>query len=301
MDLTLLILAAGMGSRYGGIKQLDPIGPSGETIMDYSIYDAKRAGFNKIIFVIRKSLEKDFKEQIFSKYKGFIVMDYVFQELEDLPIGFSLPKDRTKPWGTAHAVLSAHTKIKENFAVINADDFYGASAYLTMSNFFNTLKLNATKHCLLTYSLIKTTSKNGSVSRGICQIDKNNNLIKVVEHTNIVEKENKLFSIISQNQLIKLEKDSPTSMNFMGFSPDIFVFIKSQFIDFLFQNLHNLKSEFFLPDILSKLIEKENAQIPCIPTTEQWFGVTYQEDKGLVIREINRKVIKGDYPKNLFN
>jgi NDP-sugar pyrophosphorylase family protein len=296
LKTSLLILAAGMGSRYGGLKQLDAIGPFGETLMDYSIYDAKRAGFNKVVFVIRKSLEKDFIKKVFPKYQGFIEVDYVFQEINNLPDGFKLPNKRSKPWGTAHAVLVAKSKIKENFAVINADDYYGVAAYQRMFNF---LQNNTPKYGLVTYELNKTTSLNGTVSRGICELDTNDFLINIVEHTHIIEENNKVYSVLPKEKLL-LDTKAPTSMNFMGFNSDIFSFIQKQFILFLEQHIYKEKSEFFLPDILASLIESKNEKIQCIPTNEQWFGVTYAKDKQRVLNQINKKIKEGIYPNKLY-
>ena len=299
MKPTLLILAAGMGSRYGGLKQLDAVGPSGETIMDYSIYDAKEAGFGKVIFVIRKSLEKDFQEKIFSKYQDFIEIDYVFQELENLPDGFTLPTKRNKPWGTAHAVLVAKPKINENFAVINADDFYGKTAYQSMFHFLNNTDLQDNTHCLLTYNLKNTISKYGSVSRGVCKINKENNLMHIVEHTKIYSKDNLIYSEHASNT-IKLKENTPISMNFMGFTPQIFSYIEQYFISFLNINANKPKAEFYLPSLLANLIKNKEASINTIPTAEQWFGVTYKEDKEQVIKGIQEKIEAGEYPIKLY-
>lgn len=265
--------------------------------MDYSIYDAQRAGFNKVVFVIRKSLEKDFIEKIFPKYQGFIEVDYVFQELNNLPNGFQLPKNRTKPWGTAHAVLVAKSKIKENFAVINADDYYGVAAYRSMYEFLQNKE--ASKYALVTYELNKTTSTNGTVSRGICKLDAANFLIKIVEHTHIIEEDDKVYSVFPKERLL-LDKKAATSMNFMGFNPDIFSFIHEQFSLFLERHIHDEKSEFFLPDILASLIAEKQEKIQCIPTDEQWFGVTYAKDKQRVLNEIKLKIAAGIYPDQLY-
>lgn len=300
MQPSLLILAAGMGSRYGGLKQLEGIGPNGETIMDYSIYDAKRAGFGKVVFVIRKSLEQDFKEKIFSKYEGFIDIDYVFQELDNLPEGYSVPDGREKPWGTAHAVMVAEEKIKEPFAVINADDFYGADSFTVMASFLQALDSeNNYTYCLLAYKLKNTLSEHGSVSRGICELDKNKFLEKVVEHTKIYRKNGKILSDFN-GETVELREDAPTSMNLMGFTPSAFEYLKQYFKIFFDENYTNLKAEFYLPVFLTKVIKSGQGKVKVLPSNERWFGVTYQDDKPIVVKSINEKVANGEYPLKLF-
>ncbi len=300
MQPTLLILAAGMGSRYGGLKQLDGIGPNGETIMDYSIYDAKRAGFGKVVFVIRKSLEQDFKEKIFSKYEGFIDIDYVFQELDNLPEGCSVPEGREKPWGTAHAVMVAEEKIKEPFAVINADDFYGADSFTVMASFLQALDPeNNYTYCLLAYKLKNTLSEHGSVSRGICELDKNKFLEKVVEHTKIYRENGKILSEFN-GEIVELREDAPTSMNLMGFTPSAFEYLKQYFRTFFDENHDNLKAEFYLPVFLTNVIKSGQGKVKVLPSNERWFGVTYQEDRPIVVESIKEKVANGEYPQKLF-
>ncbi len=300
MQPTLLILAAGMGSRYGGLKQLDGIGPNGETIMDYSIYDAKRAGFGKVVFVIRKSLEKDFQDKIFSKYKGFIDIDYVFQELDNLPVGCSVPEGREKPWGTAHAVMVAEEKIKEPFAVINADDFYGADSFTVMASFLQALDPeNNYTYCLLAYKLKNTLSEHGSVSRGICELDKNKFLEKVVEHTKIYKENGKILSNF-KGEIVELREDAPTSMNLMGFTPSVFEYLKQYFRTFFDENYKNLKAEFYLPAFLTDVIKSGQGKVKVLPSNERWFGVTYQDDRPIVVESIKEKVANGEYPEKLF-
>ena len=301
MKPTLLILAAGMGSRYGGLKQLDGIGPSGETIMDYSIYDAKRAGFGKVVFVIRESLEQDFKGKIFSKYEGFIDIDYVFQELDNLPEGCSVPVGREKPWGTAHAVLVAESKIKEPFAVINADDFYGADSFKVIASFLQALDPdNNHTYCLLAYKLRKTLSEHGTVSRGICKLDKNDYLETVVEHTKIYPVENDIHSELSDGKIVKLAENAPTSMNLMGFTPTAFQYFKYYFTEFFDKNKDNLKAEFYLPLLLTSIIKSGQGKVRVLPSNERWFGVTYQEDRAFVVKNVKAKVDAGEYPEKLF-
>lgn len=301
MQPTLLILAAGMGSRYGGLKQLDGIGPSGETIMDYSIYDAKRAGFGKVVFVIRESLAQEFKEKIFSKYENFIEIDYVFQELDNLPEGCSVPEGREKPWGTAHAVLVAEDKINEPFAVINADDFYGADSFNVMASFLQALdKDNDYTYCLLAYKLKNTLSEHGTVSRGICDLDKNKFLEKVVEHTKIYRKDDEIHSELADGKIVKLSEDAPTSMNLMGFTPSAFQYFKYYFLEFFNVNNKNLKAEFYLPSLLTNVIKSGQGKVRVLPSNERWFGVTYKEDRPFVVENIKQKVENGEYPEKLF-
>lgn len=300
MKPTLLILAAGMGSRYGGLKQLDKVGPSGETLMDYSIYDAIRAGFGKVVFVIRKSFENEFKEHVFSKYEKFIPVDYVFQELDMLPVGYSVPAGREKPWGTGHAVLMAKSKINEPFAVINADDFYGRDSYMAVASFLNALDDdNKHTYCLLAYKLKNTLSEYGSVSRGLCYLDKNDYLINIEEHTKIF-KEGEAIVSIKDNEKYILSEDAPISMNLMGFTPSSFKYFKYYFDDFIEKNKNELKSELYLPEVLSKIIKSGSGKVRVLPSNERWFGVTYKEDREIVVNSISVMVKNGIYPKNLW-
>jgi len=301
MKPTLLILAAGLGSRYGGLKQLDQIGPSGETLMDYSIYDAKRAGFGKVVFVIRKSFEEDFKTHIFSKYNEFIDVDYVFQELDMLPEGYSVPPDRKKPWGTGHAVLMAQSKITGPFAVINADDFYGKDSFLAIASFLNALdEDNNNRYCLLAYKLKNTLSEHGSVSRGLCYLDKNDYLINIEEHTKIHIEKDKIISVVKDNEKFDLSENAPVSMNLMGFTPSAFSYFKHYFNEFIENNYNNLKAELYLPEVVSKIIKSGSAKVRVLPSNEKWFGVTYKEDKEVVVQNINEMITKGIYPEKLW-
>ena len=300
MKPTLLILAAGLGSRYGGLKQFDKIGPSGETIMDYSIYDAKRAGFGKVVFVIRKSFEDDFKKQVLSKYTNFIEVDYVFQELDKLPDGVTLPEERKKPWGTGHAVLVAKDKINEPFAVINADDFYGKDSFIAIASYLMAIDEGIdNKFCLLAYKLKNTLSEHGSVSRGVCYLDKNDYLINIVEHTKIYKEESNIYSDFEDKKLI-INEDTPVSMNLMGFAPCAFHFFESYFNSFIKENINNLKAEFYLPTVVTNIIKNGLGKVRVLPSNEKWFGVTYQEDREIVVNSIKAKVEDGTYPESLF-
>lgn len=299
MKPTLLILAAGMGSRYGSLKQIDAIGPSGETIIDYSVYDAIRAGFGKVVFVIRKNIEKEFKEVFGNRFQNRIQIDYVFQELENLPQGYSLPEGREKPWGTAHAVLMAKDVIKEPFAVINADDFYGADAFKKLADFFAQTDIDGNIFSMVGYTLNKTLSDHGFVSRGVCETDTESNLITVVERTKIEKVDDKiLFS--DGEQKIELQGDEKVSMNFWGFMPSFFKYAESDFITFLNESIEVPKSEFFIPLVVNNLIQSNTIKLKVLPTSASWFGVTYKEDKPIVIQKLKDLVAEGVYPENLW-
>lgn len=300
MKPTLLILAAGMGSRYGSLKQIDAIGPSGETIIDYSVYDAVRAGFGKVVFVIRKNIEKEFKEVFGNRFQNKIQVEYVFQELENLPEGFSLPKDREKPWGTAHAVLMAKDVIKEPFAVINADDFYGADAFRKLADFFAQTNINGNIYSMVGYTLNKTLSDHGSVSRGVCETDSEGNLITVVERTKI-EKKNGKIHFVDNDQKYQLKGDEKVSMNFWGFMPSFFDYAERDFIAFLKESIHVPKSEFFIPLVVNNLIQSNTIKLKVLPTSASWFGVTYKEDKPVVIQKVKELIDSGVYPEELWN
>ena len=301
MKPTLLILAAGLGSRYGGLKQLDQIGPSGETLMDYSIYDALRAGFGKVVFVIRKSFEEDFKMHIFSKYTEYIEVDYVFQELDMLPEGFSVPEGRVKPWGTGHAVLMAQPKINGPFAVINADDFYGKDSYMAVSAFLNALD-DDNKHtfCLLAYKLKNTLSEFGSVSRGLCYLDKNDYLTNIEEHTKISIENGKIISL-RNNEKFELSDNAPVSMNLMGFNTSAFKYFRYHFNEFIEKNHKELKAELYLPEVLSKIIKSGSGKVRVLPSNEKWFGVTYKEDREIVVNNLANRIKEGLYPEKLWD
>jgi hypothetical protein len=295
---TLLILAAGMASRYGSMKQIQSFGPSGETIVDYSIYDAIRAGFKKVVFIIRKEFADDFKEIFEPKLKGKIAVDYVFQDLNAYTDGYQVPPDRTKPWGTAHAVLCAKAAIDEPFAVINADDFYGRDAFEKAYKFL-TIEAGEKVYSIIGYDLLKTLSDNGTVNRGVCQVDANGNLTSIAERINISRANGKI--ICDDNQQPKeLPLQSSVSMNFWCFAPSIFPYSEKLFIEFLGKNLSNLKSEFFIPIVGDEFINKGGGVIKVIPTSSQWFGVTYKEDAPGVKASLDALVNAGEYPTSLW-
>jgi NDP-sugar pyrophosphorylase family protein len=300
MKTTLLFLAAGMGSRYGGLKQLDQFGPNGETLMEYSIYDGIKAGFEKIIFVIRRDFEQAFKETYIDKIKDKVEVDYVFQELNALPAGFSIPEGREKPWGTGHAIMVAKDVINEPFAVVNADDFYGREAYQIIHDFLATLdKYDSTTYTIIGYPLAKTLSEHGHVSRGVCEVDKDGNLIEVIERLKIAREKNGIYYHEDGNSF-PLPEDTSVSMNLMGFDPTFFNYLEKYFVDFLKESIDNLKSEYLLPTVVNKLAVTNQVKVKVLKTDAQWFGVTYQEDRPIVIKKIKDMVEKGIYPSHLW-
>ncbi|WP_019036713.1 nucleotidyltransferase [Prevotella amnii] len=303
MKPTLLLLAAGMGSRYGGLKQLDGLGPNGETIMDYSIYDAIQAGFGKIVFVIRKDFEDQFRKKVLSKYEGHIPTEIVFQSIDNLPEGYSVPEGREKPWGTNHAVLMAKNVIKEPFCVINCDDFYNRDSFRVIGNFLANLPNNSkNKYAMVGFRVGNTLSENGTVSRGICTTNTEKLLVDVVERTKIERREGKVQYIDDEGKWVVTDDDTPVSMNVWGFTPDYFEYSESYFKDFLNdpKNLENKKSEFFIPLMVNKLIKDDTATVKVLDTTSSWFGVTYPEDRENVVTKIQSLVKAGIYPNKLF-
>lgn len=300
---TLLVLAAGMGSRYGSLKQLDGLGPSGETIMDYSIYDAIRAGFGKVVFIIRRSFEQDFREKILSKYEGRIPVDVVFQDMDNLPAGFSVPEGREKPWGTNHAVMMAKDVIKEPFAVINADDFYGRSGFAVIADKLRQLAGGHDKYCMVGYRVGNTLSESGSVARGVCEVDANNFLTGVVERTAIQRNAEGKIAFTDENGKEQiLGENTPVSMNMWGFTPDYFEHSEAYFKVFLSdpKNMENLKAEFFIPLMVNKLINEKTATVKVLDTTSKWFGVTYSADRAGTVARIQSLIDEGVYPSKLF-
>ena len=301
MKPTLLILAAGMGSRYGGLKQLDGVGPSGETILEYSIYDAIRAGFGKIVFVIRPDFAEDFKSQISSKFADTIAVDFVFQELHMIPEGFQVPSDRQKPWGTGHAILLARDVIKEPFVAINADDFYGAASYQLLADFLNDINdLTAPTYAMVGYILRNTLSEHGSVARGVCQRE-GNYLKNIVELTKIEKTQNGAKYTDENGQVHSLNGDEIVSLNIWGFTPALFDQLDRLFANFLKEEGQALKSEFYIPTVVGTLIDQGAATVEVLPSQEPWFGVTYREDKPAVMDSIRRLVDQQHYPENLWS
>lgn len=298
MQPTLLILAAGMASRYGSMKQIQGFGPSGETIMDYSIYDAVRAGFKKVVFIIREDFAEDFKEIFEPKLKGKIAIDYVYQDLHAFTGGYPVPAERTKPWGTAHAVLCAMDVIREPFAVINADDFYGKDAFEKAYKFLVN-ECNERLYSIIGYELAKTLSDNGTVSRGVCEVDEANNLVSIAERTKIYQEGDKI-TYEEGDKKFEVPFDSKVSMNFWCFDPSVFSFTAQIFSTFLAEDGKNPKAEFFIPIIGDRFIKEKKGEIKVIPTSAQWFGVTYKEDAPIVQASLNDLIAKGEYPGNLW-
>lgn len=301
MKPTLLILAAGMGSRYGGLKQLDGIGPHGETIMDYSIYDAIKAGFGKVVFVIRKSFEKEFNELIIKKFKNLIDIEVVFQDLDKIPEGYTYSPRREKPWGTNHAVLMAKDVIHEPFGVINADDFYGRESFEILSNFLQSVTDKKNEYCMIGYRVENTLSENGPVSRGICIVNENNELLDVVERTSIQEKGGAIIYLDENGREVTIPPETTVSMNMWGFTPDYFDYSLEYFKKFLEENSQNIKAEFYIPTVVNQLVNEKKVICKVIETPSKWFGITYAEDKPQTILKINELIHKGIYPQKLFD
>jgi len=301
MKPVLFVLAAGMGSRYGGLKQLDGLGPNGETIMDYSIYDAIRAGFGKVVFVIRESFEQDFREKILRKYENLIPVETVFQELDKLPDGFQLNKNREKPWGTNHAVMMGKEVIKEPFLVINADDFYGRESYLIAAEYLQSLEHEKNHYFMIGYRIGNTLSESGSVARGICSTDSEGFLSSVVERTYVIRDVDGKIKYRDENgKMIEVDENSPVSMNMWGFTTEYFDYSDSLFVDFLIKNQDNLKAEMYIPWAIDCLIEKAQVRVKVLDTSSKWFGVTYADDRASVVEKINQLVREGEYPGRLF-
>ena len=300
---TLLVLAAGMGSRYGSLKQMDGVGPNGEAIIDYSVHDAIRAGFGKVVFVIRHSFADDFIS-VFNRerFGGKIEVEYVYQELDYLPEGFTVPEGREKPWGTNHAVMMAAKAIATPFAVINADDFYGQNSYEVMGSYLSNLADSRNSYAMVGYEVNKTLSENGTVSRGVCTVDSDNFLTSMVERTKIERNSEGVIVFHDLGDDVALEENTPVSMNFFGFTPDYFEYSEQTFKEFLSDenNQTNLRSEFFIPLMVNTLISNGTAKMKVLSTTAKWFGVTYKEDKPQLMAKIEALIEAGVYPRNLW-
>lgn len=301
MKPTLLVLAAGMGSRYGGLKQLDQVGPSGETIIDYSIFDAIRAGFGKVVFIIRRDIEKEFKAAVGSRYEGKIAVDYAFQQIDALPEGFSVPEGREKPWGTGHAVYTAKELINEPFAVINGDDFYGREGFQLLADCLCKSKDGAkADFSMCGFIMRNTLSDNGSVSRGVCEVNSTGNLTEVVEHTKIERNAKAAKSFMKDGSVVDFTGDEIVSMNMWGFTPSLFEYMDDMFVDFLKVHGQEMKSEFFIPLVADTLIKNGKATVKVMTSEDEWFGITYREDKPTVVASIKKLVEQGIYPNKLF-
>ncbi|MBQ9077409.1 MAG: nucleotidyltransferase [Muribaculaceae bacterium] len=300
MKPTLFVLAAGMGSRYGGLKQLDGLGPNGETIMDYSIFDAIRSGFGKIVFVIRRDFEADFREKILSKYENHIPVEVVFQGLDCLPDGFNCPETREKPWGTNHAVLMGKSAIKEPFAVINADDFYGRNTFEVMAKELMRERCDEGDYCMVGFKVGNTMSEGGTVARGVCDV-KNGFLSTVVERTAIgYNKKNEIVFPDENGNIQKLNPATLVSMNMWGFTPDYFDYSEAYFKEFLDENIDNPKAEYFIPSVVNRMITSGAATVKVLETSSRWFGVTYASDRSGVVARLAELHESGEYPDRMF-
>ncbi len=300
MKPTLFVLAAGMGSRYGGLKQLDQLGPNGETIMDYSIYDALQAGFGKVVFVIRKDFEQDFRQKVLAKYEGHVPVEVVFQSIDALPEGYTRPADRTKPWGTNHAVLMGKDVIKEPFAVINADDFYGRDAFKVIAEELTKPHEGKGDYCMVGFRVGNTMTENGSVARGVCET-KDGKLATITERTAISYDDNHNIIFTDENNRVQtLDPKTPVSMNLWGFTPDYFDYSSREFIKFLDKDLNTPKSEFFIPLCIDTLIKSGEATVKVLDTDSKWFGVTYAADRPGVVEKFASLHADGTYPSPLF-
>lgn len=300
MKPTLFILAAGMGSRYGGLKQLDGLGPNGETIMDYSVFDAMRAGFGKVVFVIRKDFEEDFRRVVLSKYADHVPCEVCFQGIDNLPEGFTRNPERTKPWGTNHAVLMAKDLIHEPFMVINADDFYGKESFEVMAKFLLSVNGEQGKYCMAGYRVGNTLSEHGTVSRGVCATDKLGFLTDVVERTAIESKDGHIVFPDENGNEVEIPFDTPVSMNMWGFTPEYFEYTEAAFKAFLTEHGQELKTEFYIPTLVNDLIKAGKATCQVLDTPAKWFGVTYADDRQMVVDKIQALVDAGVYPNKLF-
>lgn len=303
MKPTVVILAAGMGSRYGGLKQVDPVGPSGETIMDYSVFDALRAGFGRIVFVIRREFEAVFRETVGAKYAGVAEVDYAFQSIDDLPEGFTVPADRTKPWGTAHAIRAARDAVSTPFAAINADDFYGRDAFQRLADFLTQpacSQQQKMRFAMVGYRLDQTLSENGSVARGVCQVSADGLLETVREMTKLVRISGGAENREDPARPVALGGAERVSMNLWGFTPELFAALEERFPQWLKANAGNPKAEWYIPFVVDEMVRDGAAEVAVLPTESAWFGVTYREDKPLVEAAIRRLVESGEYPAQLW-
>ncbi len=294
---TLLVLAAGMGSRYGGLKQIDPVGPSGETIIDYSVFDALRAGFGKLVFVIRRDLEQQFKELVGARFEQRLPVDYAFQELDNLPVGFTVPAGRTKPWGTAHAILMGDDAVEEPFAAINADDFYGAQSFQLLAKH---LQSGSPDYAMVGFILRNTLSEHGSVARGVCQVGAGGYLQTVTELTKLEPAGSGARNTGPDGQITQLTGDEAVSLNMWGFTPAVFPQLRQRFREFLERRGADPKAECYIPSVVAELIEAGEARVKVLRTKDAWVGVTYREDRPQVVESIRRLVARGEYPSRLW-
>lgn len=303
MHPTLLVLAAGMGSRYGGLKQVEPAGPSGETLMDYAVHDALQGGFDRVVFVIRRDFEAPFREQVGRKYEGRVAVDYAFQELSDLPAGFAAPPERSKPWGTAHAIRAARSLIQAPFAIINADDYYGRDAFATLGKFLSRSHTSADQRLhfsMVGYRLSQTLSEHGTVARGVCQVSPDGLLQSILEMTKILPVAGGVENREHEAAPVRLTGQEIVSMNMWGFTPELMTEMEAQFPAWLQVNGSNLKAEWYIPSVVNELVRQGRADVRVLPTDSQWFGVTYREDRPRVAVAIQKLIDAGVYPARLW-
>ncbi|MFZ4778540.1 MAG: nucleotidyltransferase family protein [Terrimicrobiaceae bacterium] len=298
METTLLVLAAGMGSRYGGLKQMDPVGPSGETLLDYSVHDAIRSGFSRVVFVIRRDFEEEFREKVGARFEDRVEVGYVFQQLNDLPEGFSVPDGRTKPWGTGHAIWCARSAVDSPFLAMNADDFYGAPAISAVGEFLSRQAADSTEFCMAGYRLATTLSPSGHVSRGVCEISDQNRLLHIKEFTRI---ERTPLEIVNQEDGTRFSGEERVSMNCWGFTPAVFAGLEELFTTFLTKRGTEEKSEFYIPEAVADMIQAGKATVDVLPVESKWFGVTYREDRPSVIAALASLAAAGEYASPLWS
>lgn len=297
----LVVMAAGVGSRFGGLKQLEPVGPSGEKVMDYALFDAKRAGVERVVFVIRREFEALFREQVGSRYSAWMEVDYAFQELDLLPPDFPLPAGRTKPWGTAHAVLAAQDRVKGPFLVINADDFYGRTAFRTLVDFLAKPEDTVDSYAMVAFRMANTLSEHGTVARGICEVGSDGLLRTVQEHTALEREGTAAREVLPDGSIRRFTGQEPVSMNFWGFRPTLFAHLHERFVRFLAERGQDPKAEFYIPTVVDELIRENRAAVRVLETPDPWFGVTYRQDTERVVARIQALVNVGEYPASLWS
>ena len=302
MKPQLLVMAAGVGSRYGGLKQLEPVGPEGETVMDYALYDAKRAGLERVVFVIRRDFEAAFREQVGSKYARWMEVGYAFQELDQLPAGFHLPAERIKPWGTGHAILAARSELRTPFIAINADDFYGRCAFERLTEFLARPAASGPEaYAMVAFQMANTLSEHGTVARGVCEVGPEGLLRAVVEHTGLERASGGVREIAKDGSVHTFTGQEPVSLNFWGFRPSLFAHLDARFAQFLEARGQDPKAEFYIPTVVDELIREGLATVRVLETPDRWFGVTYREDKDAVVARIRELVAAGEYPRSLWS
>jgi UTP-glucose-1-phosphate uridylyltransferase len=300
MKPTLLVLAAGMGSRYGGLKQVDPVGPHGETIIDYSIYDAVRAGFGKAVFVIRRDIEQAFTEAVGNRFAKHLPVEYAFQELDKLPQGFTVPPGRQKPWGTGHAILVAESLVHGPFAMINADDFYGTVSFKVLGDYLSAARDEAGEYSMVGFVLRNTLSEHGTVSRGVCRVDKRNNTLEHIVEMKKIEKRGNAAAHVDGHGEHALTGDEMVSMNMWGFTPSLFHHLRQDFPKFLEKHGQEEKSEFLIPSVVNTLVSEKRVRVKVLPTISGWVGITYKEDRPAVVESVRAMIRRGEYPEKLW-